>query len=129
MPLADKNDVIKQITAAWETARVQLEELKAAVERNTQLAQVKLESTFLGRERDAALRDLGEAVYAEVKKGKLALPAGARAALEKVQGVDQRLADQAGEIAALLQEGSEAADRLRKGNAAAKSVATKGKKR
>lgn len=126
--MADKNEVIKQIAAAWETAKAQLDELKAAVERNTQVAQIKLESTFLGRERDVALRDLGEAVYAQVQKGKLQLPPAVSAALKAVQDVEKRLEDQAGEISAILQEGNEVADRLGKGNNA-KSVAAKAKKR
>lgn len=109
---ANKSDVMRQISAAWELARSQLEELKAAVQRHSDLASVKLQSTFLQREKDQSLRDFGEAVFEAVQKGRLQLPPELAEAFKAVTRVDRKLELQAAEVATLLAEGNSAADRL-----------------
>ena len=104
---------------------------RQAVERNAQMAHLKLESSFLNRERDQALRDFGEAVWNQVMKGRLQLPPQLSAALQKMIDVEKKLAKQAAEITDILKEGDEAAERLRQKKAARPSpaLASKGKKR
>lgn len=109
---ANKTEVMRQITAAWDLARSQLEELKAAVARHSELASVKLQGTFLQREKDQALRDFGEAVFQAVQKGQLQLPQALAGAYQAVTNVDRKLEFQAAEVATLLAEGTEHADRL-----------------
>lgn len=111
--MTDANkDVMRQISAAWDLARSQLEELKAAVQRHSDLASVKLQSTFLQREKDQSLRDFGDAVFQAVKRGELNLPPSLAEAFKAVGQVDRKLEIQAAEVATLLAEGTEAADRL-----------------
>ena len=126
----DKNDVIAQITAAWETAKLQLAELREAVERNAKLTATKVTHDGARREKDVALRELGEAVWDQVKRGKLVLPGTLAKAQKAVEEVERKLEAQASEISALLEEGDEAATRLR-GKAAStnKSLASGAKKR
>jgi len=123
--------LMQQITLAWDEAREQLETLREAVERNAQMAQIKLESSFLYRERDQALRDFGESVWNQVLKGRLQLPPQLSAALQKMIDVEKKLQKQASEINDILKEGDEAAERLRQKKATKPppALASRGKKR
>ena len=94
----DKNDVMAQITAAWETAKVQLAELREAVERNAKLTAAKVTNDGARREKDVAFRELGEAVWDQVKKGKLVLPGTLSKAQKAVEEVERKLEAQASEI-------------------------------
>ena len=127
-----KNDqLIESINAHWEQAKAQLEDLKSAVERNAQMAQLKMESAFLHRERDQALRDFGEAVWNQILKGKLQLPPQLNTALRAMIEMEKKLEKQASEINDILKEGDEAADRMRQKKAVRPppALASKGKKR
>jgi len=105
--------LMQQISQEWDKARDQLTALREAVERNALMAQLKLESAFLNRERDQALRDFGESVWNQVMKGRLQLPPQLGPALQKMIDVEKRLQKQAAEINDILKEGDEAAERLR----------------
>ncbi len=117
-----KREVLRQISDAWKTAQAQLDELRSAVERTGDLAQLKLKSEFLHRELDRAFRDLGEAVWAEVKKGSLELPAALASAAKAVEEVERRQAAQASSINELLGEGVEVAEKSKR------TLASRGKK-
>ncbi|MBX5481491.1 MAG: hypothetical protein IRZ16_06565 [Myxococcaceae bacterium] len=119
---------MKQLTEAWRAAQAQLSELRAAVERTGEMAKLKVESEFLHRDLDRAYRDLGEAVWSQVKKGNLELPRQLQAAAKAVEEVERRQAEQAAAINEILSEGTEVAGRLR-GEKAKTAVAAKGKKR
>jgi hypothetical protein len=124
--------VLKQINAAWDTAQRQLTDLRTQVERAQQLAQAKVQSNFLQREKDKALRDFGEAVWTFVHKGKLQLPAALSPMVKAMQEVQKRLDAHNEEITDLLKEGEEAAVRMKSAprNVSGKTaVAGKGKKR
>ena len=128
-PLSDaKQDVVKQITDAWKVAQQQLEELRTAVERTGEMAKLKMQSEFLYRDLDRAFRDLGEAVWSQVKKGNLELPRTLASAVKAVEEVERKQADQADAINEILNEGTEVAGKLR-GEKAKSAVASKGKKR
>jgi hypothetical protein len=128
-----QQDILKQINDAWNEAKAQLAQLRAAVERTSDLAQAKMESNILTRDRDKALRDLGEAVWALVKAGKMALPQAVSAATKAMQEVERKAEAQNREINSLIMEGGEAVDRLKAARTTTKShrtaVASKGKKR
>lgn len=123
--------LVQQISQEWDKARDQLATLREAVERNAHMAQLKLESAFLNRERDQALREFGESVWNQVMKGRLQLPPQLSAALQKMIEVEKRLQKQAAEINDILKEGDEAAERLRQKRSARSSpaLASRGKKR
>lgn len=127
-----QQEILKQINDAWNEAKAQLAQLRAAVERTSELANAKMESNLLGRDRDKALRDLGEAVWAQVKAGKMTLPQAVSAATKAMQEFEKKAEAKNREINSLIMEGGEAVDRL-KARTTTKShrtaVVSKGKKR
>jgi hypothetical protein len=129
--LADpiQRELIHQISAAWEYAKQQLDELRAAVKDNTELAQTQLKSNALARDKDVAYRNLGEAVWQLVKKGKLALPGSLQGAQKTVKAAEDKAEAHAREINELLKEGSEVADRQAPKSPQKTGVANKPKKR
>jgi hypothetical protein len=130
-PPAKETAVMQQIAEAWDDAKEQLAGLREAVEQNSKMAQLKLESSFLNRERDLALRDFGESVWNQVMRGRLQLPPQLATALQKMIDVEKKLQKQASEITDILKEGDEAAERLRQKKAVRPppALASKGKKR
>ena len=104
--------------------------LKAQVEHATALAQAKVGSNMMERELDRAYRDLGEAVWAEVSKGKLQLPQNLTAVRKLLEGVTQKIRAQNASINDLLAEGADLAKRLQEKMAgASKGLAGPQKKR
>lgn len=124
------NETLKQIQAAWEEAQAQLHVLKSQVEHAAAMAQAKVGSNMLDRDLDRAYRDLGEAVWAEVSKGKLQLPQNLSSVRKLLEGVTQKIRTQNASINDLLAEGADIAKRLQeKMSAASKGVAGTQKKR
>lgn len=113
-------DALKQIGEAWEHAQDQLADLREQVKRTTDLAMAKTQSNFLERDRDKALRNLGEAVWVQVQKGKLQLPPGFRDIAKAMEDVQKKIAVEQAEIADLLKEGEEAVARRARNAVAAK---------
>lgn len=113
LPEPKQSEVIHQIHAAWEQAQRQLADLRAQVEHTTELAQLKVQANFLERDLDRALRDFGQAVWAQVQKGKLVLPGTLTAAQRAMQEAQKKVDKQNADIADLLNEGQEAASRLK----------------
>ena len=130
----NKQEVLKQIDEAWKTAQRQLEELRTAVERTGELAHLKLQNEVGQRDLDRAFRDLGQAVWNQVKVGAMSLPRPAADAGKLVEEAERKLAAQSASITEILSEGVEVAGRIRAEKAAAKpapsksAVAPKGKK-
>lgn len=126
-----QTETIRQIAEAWGEAKAQFAVLRQQVDRASRMANAKTQATFIGREKDQAFRDLGEAVWSAVKKGKVTLPPSLASALKAIETIEAREHAQAGEITALLQEGEEAASRMRQKPAPAKhsGVASRPKKR
>ena len=123
-------EMLRQIQAAWEEAQAQLHVLKSQVERAAAMAQAKVGSNMLDRDLDRAYRDLGEAVWAEVSKGKLQLPQNLGTVRKLLEGVTQKIRTQNNSINDLLAEGADIAKRLQeKMSAASKGVAGAPKKR
>ena len=123
-------EMLRQIQAAWEEAQAQLHVLKSQVEHAAAMAQAKVGSNMLDRDLDRAYRDLGEAVWAEVSKGKLQLPQNLGTVRKLLEGVTQKIRTQNNSINDLLAEGADIAKRLQeKMSAASKGVAGAPKKR
>jgi hypothetical protein len=104
---------LKQITEAFQTAHAQMAQLRKAVERHAELARAKTQSDFIQKEKERALRELGEAVWRQVQKGRLELPATLASSLKAVQLAEQKAEAQAREISDLLLEGEETAQRMK----------------
>lgn len=129
-PQPQQSDTLRQIQAAWDEAQAQLAVLRDQVELATALAQAKVGSNVLERDVDRAYRDLGEAVWAEVSKGKLQIPQSMGAVRKSLEDVTQKIRSQNASITDLLAEGAELAKRLQeKKPTPSKGVAGGSKKR
>jgi DNA-binding phage protein len=125
-----QNEVLKQIQAAWDEAQAQLAVLREQVELATNMAQAKVQSNMNQRDLDRAYRELGEAVWAEVSKGKLQLPSNLSAVKKSLETVTNKIRAQNASINDLLAEGADIAKRLQeKMSGASKGVAHPQKKR
>ena len=114
-----QGDALKEIQRAWAEASEQLAALRQQVAEAGELAQLKLQSAVLERDRDRALRDFGEAVWAAVQRGTVKLPASVGAAQKALEAVLHREQAHAADVAELLKEGEEAAERRKAGKARA----------
>ncbi len=135
---ASQAQALKELQQAWDLAQKQLAELREAVQRHGELAELKAQGEVFARELDRAYRDLGEAVWSAAKKGRMELPAQVTAVAQAVKGVElveQKQAARASAIGDLLAEGAELAQKLRaaaapkKSDPATKPLASRGKKR
>lgn len=123
-------ETLKQIQTAWAEAQAQLVLLREQVQHATDMAQAKVASNFLERDLDRAYRDLGEALWAEVSKGRLKLPPNLGAVRKNLEEITLRIQAQNQSINDLLSEGAELAQRLsKKIESASKGVASVHKKR
>ena len=129
-PTPAQNETLKQIQAAWGEARAQLSVLREQVEYASALAQAKVSSNVLVRDLDRSYRDLGEAVWAQVSKGKLQLPNNLTTVRKALEQVTAKLQQQNASINDLLAEGADIAQRLQeKMRPPSKGVASAPKKR
>jgi septal ring factor EnvC (AmiA/AmiB activator) len=127
---SNSSDTLKQIQAAWNEAQAQLALLREQVELLTNMANAKVASNLLERDMDRAYRDLGEAVWAEVSKGRMQLGGNLSAVRKALEVVTSKIQQQNASINDLLSEGAEIAQRLQeKMTAASKSVAPGSKRR
>lgn len=123
-------ETLAQIQAQWDEAQAQLKVLREQVDYLAAIAQAKVQSNLLERDLDRAYRDLGEAVWAEVSKGKLQLPQNLTAVRKALEAVTQKIRAQNASINDLLAEGAEIARRIQeKMGSASKGVASQQKKR
>lgn len=122
--------VIREIQQAWDEAQAQLALLREQVEHAAALAQSKVRSNALESELDRAYRNLGEAVWAEISKGKLQLPDQLGSLKKALHAVTVKIQAQKASINALLSEGADVARRLQeKATRTSKAVANTPKKR
>ena len=129
-PRPTNETVLRQIQQAWEEAQAQLAVLKEQVQYATTMAQTKVHSNLLERDLDKAYRDLGEAVWAEVSKGKLQLPGQLGPVKKALEAVTARIQAQNASINDLLAEGEDIARLLQEKMArASKAVVNQPKKR
>ena len=110
-PNHTQRELIRQISARWERAKQQLEELRLAVRQQGTLANAKLESAHLKRELDLAYRDLGEAVWAAYRQGTMKFPTSTLPAARAVRKAEQEQKAYALQIHDLLSEGADAVAR------------------
>jgi len=121
---------MQQIQASWDEAQAQLRAVREQVEHLNNMALAKVASNMLERDMDRAYRDLGEAVWAEVSKGRLQLGNTLTHVRKSLEVVTQKIQAQNASINDLLAEGADIAKRLQEKMAAAsKAVAPQSKRR
>ncbi|KFA93125.1 hypothetical protein [Archangium violaceum] len=125
-----QSETLRQIQEAFQSAQSQMTQLRQQVEKHAELARAKTQNDFIQKEKERALRELGEAVFKQVQKGKLELSSTFAPLLKAVEQAQQKAEAQAREISDLLQEGEETAQRLKQKNAggANSGVASRTKK-
>ena len=125
-----QSETLRQIQEAFDSAQSKMSQLRKQVETHSALAQAKTQSDFLQKEKERVLRELGEAVFKQIKKGRLELPTAFAPLLKAIEQVQLKVEAQSREISDLLQEGEEAAQRLKQKNTgpAHSGVATRTKK-
>jgi uncharacterized protein (DUF2267 family) len=113
--LADvkQSEVLKQIQQAFQAAQAQLAQLREQVSHTEELARLNSQGNFLQMEKDKALRNLGEAVWRLVQKGKLELPPSLASAVKAVEAAEQKAMAHASDVTDILQEGEALAARLK----------------
>ncbi len=111
-----QSDALRELQAAFQDAQSQLAQLRKQVEQHAELARMKTQVDFSKNERERVMRELGEAIFKQVQKGRLELPAGFGNLLKAVEQAQHKAEAQAREISDLLQEGEEAAQRLKQKN-------------
>jgi hypothetical protein len=104
---------MRQIQQAFQTAQAQLAQLREAVTHTAELARLNSQGNYLQMEKEKAYRELGEAVWRQVQKGKLELPASLAPVIKSVEAAEQKAAVHAAQITDILQEGVEVAARLK----------------
>ncbi|HLT28891.1 MAG TPA: hypothetical protein VK013_02535 [Myxococcaceae bacterium] len=102
---------------ALDAARGQLHALREKVRRHEALSQASAHATRLSKERDDALRALGEGLMRAVADGKLRIPPPLERLAAAVTEAEARREAHARKIDDLLAEGELAAARLREKNA------------
>jgi hypothetical protein len=125
-----QSQALRRIQESFQSAQEQMARLRQQVERHAELAQAKTQADFLQKEKDRALRELGEAVWRLVRKGRLELPSSLAPELKALELVEQKAEAQSRELGDLLQEGEETAQRLKEKNAGRvnSGVAPRGRK-
>ncbi|AKU90368.1 hypothetical protein [Vulgatibacter incomptus] len=76
-----------------------LEEVRNAVVRSSQASKIRIDATFLRRDRDHLFRDLGRKVFELAEAGELALTEDLFAALEPIRELSRKLDDHDKELA------------------------------
>jgi chromosome segregation ATPase len=112
-----QSEALRQLQEAFQSAQSQMAQLRQQVEKHAELARAKTQNDFIQKEKERALRELGEAVFKQVQKGKLELPSTFAPLLKAIEQAQHKAEAQAREIGDLLQEGEEAAQRLKQKNA------------
>ncbi len=103
------NEIIAQIQEAWRESQAQLSVLQEQVEHATEMAKAKVQTNLLSRDLEIAYRNLGEAVWAEISRGKLVLPQNLAAVKKALEEVTRRIREQNASINDLLAEGADLA--------------------
>lgn len=98
-------DEMRRQLGAWLGRAVEtFGEVRDAVVRTSQVGKIKLDATFLRRERDRLFARLGEEVFDRVEAGRLELSEDLSAAIEQLREVERRIEEQEAEIIAVEAE-------------------------
>lgn len=85
------DEIRRHLGGLFQRAVEALGEVRDAVVRSSQLGKLKLDASFLRRERDAVLLRLGEAIYDRVLRRAMDLPEELNGLLRELRALDERL--------------------------------------
>jgi hypothetical protein len=104
MPKVPADEMRRQLGSLLGRAVEALGEVRDVVVRTSQVGKIKLDATFLRRERDRLFARLGEEVYDRVEGGVLEVPGELAGLIEQIRDVETRLEEQEQEIVAVQSE-------------------------
>ncbi len=90
-------------------ALAQLERVRDAVVRSSQIGKIKLDATFLRRERDRLVKQLGEEVLNLMLADRLSIPQELEKLVRDIQTVEGRIEADGRQVDEIMQEGLQAA--------------------
>ncbi len=106
----EPQDLRKELNQLWRTTLDQFDEIKNAIVRSSSAGKAKLDATFLRRQREKLLAELGARVLDAVKAGELDLPEKLAKTAQRVHELEEQIAEQETEVERLLHSDDEAAD-------------------
>lgn len=98
-----------QLNEMWKNAMDGLEDLREVVLKASQNAKVRLDATFLRRERDRLYQQLGEECYELVETGSLKVPGELRDTVDRIHAIVEQIADADREAEDVEEQGQAAA--------------------
>ncbi|MHB1846410.1 MAG: hypothetical protein ACYCWW_16430 [Deltaproteobacteria bacterium] len=90
-------------------AKGELERVREAVVRSSQIGKIKLDSTFLRRERERLVAQLGEQALNLMLADRLPIPDELSPLVKEIEGVEGRIAASGKQVDEILKEGLEGA--------------------
>jgi hypothetical protein len=91
----DRTDFQSRLNDLWRSTVDQLEDIKDAVVRTTEVGRAKLDAALLRRDRDRLYARLGESAYKLAEAGALALPADLEDLRGEIGALNERIAAEA----------------------------------
>ncbi len=101
-------DLRKELNQLWRTTLDQFDEIKNAIVRSSSAGKAKLDATFLRRQRERLLIELGSKVLEAADKGDLRLPDRVQNIATRVRELEAQIEEQEGEVDRLLRPDDEA---------------------
>jgi hypothetical protein len=98
----DAGDLRKELNSLWKSTIDQFDEIKNVIVRSSGAGKAKLDSTFLKRQRDKLLTDLGTRLLQLSEAGELTLPEDLRSTANRVRELEREIEEQDGMVDRLL---------------------------
>lgn len=98
----EPQDLRKELNQLWRTTLDQFDEIKNAIVRSSTAGKAKLDATFLKRQRDKLLGELGARVLEATEAGTLTLPEALRSTADRIHELEEQIKDQESEVDRLL---------------------------
>lgn len=98
----EPQDLRKELNQLWRTTLDQFDEIKNAIVRSSTAGKAKLDATFLRRQRDKLLSELGARVLDAARDGEITLPEKLASTAQRVQEIEEQIREQESEVERLL---------------------------
>lgn len=98
----EPQDLRKELNQLWRTTLDQFDGLKDAIVRSSTAGKAKLDATFLRRQRDKRVLELGERVLELERKGELKLPERFKETLAAIDELEAQIEEQESEVDRLM---------------------------
>lgn len=107
----EPQDLRKELNQLWRTTLDQFDEIKNAIVRSSSAGKAKLDATFLRRQRDKLLAELGSRALELHRSGELPLPERLASTVTRIEELEAQIEEQESEVDRLLHKDDEPAGR------------------